>query len=60
MAGAKEFGSIRDPMPILQKGDFFKVPEKKEPQRYVGEFLKAGAATSRPEVNFVRNVLPGG
>lgn len=59
MAGAREFGGIRDPMPILQKGDNFKVPEKKEAQRFVAEFLKAGAATSRPDVNFVRNVLPG-
>lgn len=59
MAGAREFGAIRDPMPILQKGDNFKVPEKKEPQRFVAEFLKAGAATGRPDVNFVRNVLPG-
>jgi hypothetical protein len=57
-AGTKEFGGIRDQMPVLQKGDNFKAPETKEAQRFVAEFLKVGAATSKPEVRFVRNVLP--
>ena len=59
VAGAqREFGSMREPRPILQKGDNFKVPEKKAPQRYVAEFLKAlpvrGARSSKPKVEFIR------
>ena len=46
---------------ILQKGENIKVPEKKEPQRCVPEFVKGkvGRGMGRPSVNFVRQVLPG-
>jgi hypothetical protein len=40
-AGDREFGGIHDRQPILQKGDNFKVPEFKQPQRYVQVFMKA-------------------
>jgi hypothetical protein len=39
--------------PILQKGDNFRVPEERTPQRYVKQFLSAKDATSPPEVKFI-------
>lgn len=51
----KEFGFISSQMPILQKGDNFKVPEKKEPQRFVAEFLTGkGNKGGKPLVEFLR------
>ena len=60
-AGARDFGSMPDTRAILQKGDNFRVPEKKEAQRYVAEFLsvKSIKGAGKPEVKFVREVLPG-
>jgi len=58
VAGTRDFGSMPDVRPILQKGDNFKVPEKKEPQRYVAEFLKGKAGGGKPDVTFVRDSLP--
>ncbi len=60
-AGSRSFGTMPDMRPVLQKGDNFKVPEKKDRQRYVAEFL-TGAATrggGRPQVRFVRDVVQG-
>ena len=59
-AGTRDFGGMPDTRSILQKGDNFRVPEKKEPQRYVAEFLsiKSIKGTGKPEVRFVREVLP--
>jgi hypothetical protein len=39
IAGAGDFPEMPDFRPILQKGDSFKVPEEKLPQRYVHEVL---------------------
>ncbi len=50
---AREFGTIFDNRPILQKGDNFKVPEEKTPQRYVKQFLKAANAQADPKVQFI-------
>jgi transglutaminase-like putative cysteine protease len=60
-AGTRDFGSMPDTRAILQKGDNYRVPEKKEPQRYVAEFLtvKSIRGTGQPQVRFVREVLPG-
>jgi transglutaminase-like putative cysteine protease len=53
-AGAdREFGGIREDRPILQKGDNFKVPEERGPQRYVKQFLSAKNALANPEVKFI-------
>jgi hypothetical protein len=52
LTGAKEFGGINERQPILQKGDNFKVPEEKQPVRFVPEFLKGSGG--RPDVEFVR------
>jgi transglutaminase-like putative cysteine protease len=60
-AGTRDFGSMPDFRPILQKGDNYRVPEKKEPQRYVAEFLKVKAIRGggKPQVQFVRQLLDG-
>jgi hypothetical protein len=50
---AHEFGKMKEPRPILQKGDNFKVPGEKEPQRYVKHTLSATNAEVPPEVKFV-------
>jgi transglutaminase-like putative cysteine protease len=53
-AGAdRQFGSMIEDRPILQKGDNFKVPEERGPQRYVKQFLSAKNAAADPEVKFV-------
>ena len=55
--GEKQFGSMNDPRPILEKGDNFKVPEKKEPQRFVSEFLTGkGGTGGQPQVEFRRRL----
>lgn len=61
-AGTRDFGSMPDHRPILQKGDNFLVPEKKRvPQRYVAEFLNGKFDTrgGKPQVEFVRQLLVG-
>lgn len=49
----KDFGQMYEDRPILQKGDNFKVPEEKTPQRYVKQFLKAANAQADPKVQFI-------
>jgi hypothetical protein len=62
VAGTREFGSLSEPRPVLQKGDNIKVPEESKPQRFVAEILtghgRRGAAGGRPQVEFVRDVVP--
>jgi hypothetical protein len=55
------FGTMPEKATILQKGENITVPEKKEPQRFVPEFVKGkvGRGMGRPSVNFIRQVLPG-
>jgi hypothetical protein len=55
-AGTRAFGSIPELRPILQKGDNFKVPERKGRQRYVAEFLTGSRrkGNGKPQVDFVR------
>ena len=53
-AGAdRQFGSMIEDRPILQKGDNFKVPEERGSQRYVKQFLSAKNAAADPDVKFV-------
>ena len=54
--GEKQFGRISDHRPILEKGDNFKVPEKKEPQRFVAEFLTGKGGGGKPQVEFRRRL----
>lgn len=58
-AGAHSFGSMPEYLPILQKGDRFKVPEKQELQRYLADFLtsKKIIGQQSPKVEFVRQLL---
>jgi hypothetical protein len=59
-AGTRAFGSMPDLRPILQKGDNFRVPEKKERQRYVAEFLTGSRRSGggEPRVEFIRRRMP--
>jgi hypothetical protein len=58
-AGARAFGGIPEHRPILQKGDNFNVPEVKQPQRYVAEYLQAkSVGGTPPQVRFIRELLP--
>jgi Transglutaminase-like superfamily len=53
-AGAKrEFGSMIEDRPILQKGDNFRIPGERAPQRYVKQSLTANDAAAPPEVRFI-------
>lgn len=60
-AGTRNFGSMPDHLPILQKGDRFKVPEDNDLLRYLNDFVKSqerypqGAA--KPKVEFIRTLL---
>jgi hypothetical protein len=59
-AGAdREFGSMRDDRPILQKGDNFKVPEERGPQRYVKQSLTAKNADADPTYKFIMERVDG-
>lgn len=53
-AGARSFGGIPEQRPILQKGDNFSVPERREKQRYVAEYLRGDGG--QPSVQWVRQL----
>ncbi len=59
VAGTRNFGSMPEYLPILQKGDRFKVPEHTEQQRYLADFLSTKKVLSRndPQVDFIRQLL---
>lgn len=57
VAGTRSFGAMPESRPILQKGDNFRVPGTRKPQRYVKETLAARHAAAQPEVEFVRRKL---
>jgi len=53
-AGAdREFGSMREDRPIIQKGDNFTVAGDKTPQRYVKQGLSIKDAAGAPEYKFI-------
>jgi hypothetical protein len=57
LVGDKQFGGLIEPKPILQKGDNLRVPENKEAQRFVSEFLTGkGKQGGRPDVEFMRRL----
>lgn len=57
-AGTRQFGRMDEYRPVLQKGDRFKVPEKKTPVRYVSEFFKCDKkGRSNPRPNFIREMI---
>jgi hypothetical protein len=55
--GERQFGRLSDHRPILEKGDNFKVPEKKDPQRFVSEFLTGKGGGGKPQVEFRRRMV---
>lgn len=59
VAGTRNFGNMPEYLPILQKGDRFKVPERKEIQRYLADYLFSEKTTGRkePQVEFIRQLL---
>jgi hypothetical protein len=57
-AGApRQFGAMSESRPILQKGDRFRVPGLRAPQRYVQVMLTAQRAAAAPEVEWVKEML---
>ena len=59
VAGTRNFGSMPEYLPILQKGDRFKVPERTELQRYLADYLSSKKVLGRkkPDVEFIRQLL---
>ena len=56
-AGTRAFGGMPDQLPILQKGDAFRDPDRPGKQlRYVAEFLKGAAVAGgvKPQVTWIR------
>ena len=57
-AGTRQFGRMDEYRPVLQKGDRFKVPEKRTTTRYVSEFFKCDKkGKSDPNPNFIRELI---
>lgn len=58
-AGTRNFGSMPEYLPILQKGDRFKVPERPEQLRYLADFLSSSKNMGKknPQVEFIRQLL---
>jgi transglutaminase-like putative cysteine protease len=54
-AGTRQFGRMEETKPVLQKGDRFKVPEKKSPVRYVSEYFRCDRkGNGTPNPKFIR------
>jgi hypothetical protein len=56
-AGTRAFGGMPDQLPILQKGDNFRDPDRPgKPLRYVSEFLRGstGPGSAAPHVQWIR------
>ena len=56
-AGARAFGSMPDQLPILQKGDSFRDPDRPgQPLRYVSEFCRGAAVAGggSPSIDWIR------
>ena len=57
-AGTRQFGSMSEYRPVLQKGDRFKVPEKNKPDRYVAEFFRCIPESKTPPTPvFLRELI---
>jgi hypothetical protein len=56
-AGTRAFGEMPLARPILQKGDNFRVPERKEHLRYASDYLIVVPApgSGRPKVKYIRD-----
>ncbi|MBN2021835.1 MAG: transglutaminase domain-containing protein [Pirellulales bacterium] len=57
-AGTRSFGGIPELRPILQKGDWFRLPDnRREFVRYLPERVTGAATGGKPQVKFVREVV---
>ncbi|TWU34161.1 Transglutaminase-like superfamily protein [Novipirellula aureliae] len=57
-AGTRQFGKMDEYRPVLQKGDSFKVPEKRARVRYVSEFFRCNkAGKGNPNPVFIREQM---
>ncbi len=52
-AGTRDFGRMAEPKPILQKGDRFRIPGERMPQRYLKPTLTAQDASGTPGLEWV-------
>jgi len=61
VAGDRAFGEMPDHPIIIQKGDNFRLPDRKDPVRFVNEKItgKRVSGGGKPRVEFVREVLGG-
>lgn len=50
---ARDFGRMPEWKPILQKGDRFRVPSQREPQRYLAPTLTASDAQAAPTLKWI-------
>jgi hypothetical protein len=58
VAGTRNFGSMPEYLPILQKGDRFKVPERTEQLRYLQDYFSGkNLGRKDPKVEFIRQLL---
>jgi len=59
-AGDRSFGSMPDLRYILQKGDNFRVPEHRDRQRYVAEYLRGNnrRGSGDPQIHFIQSLVP--
>ena len=56
-AGPKEFGSMTESKPILQKGDKFRLKGHKQQMRYVQPTITATDANAAPKINWIMEKL---
>ncbi|KAA1261501.1 Transglutaminase-like superfamily protein [Rubripirellula obstinata] len=57
-AGSRQFGRMDEYRPILQKGDRFKVAERKLPVRYVSEFFRCDRKSNKkPSLTWIRQMI---
>lgn len=58
VAGEREIGGVNEFRPILQKGDRVRVPEKKDPLRFVGEYVRGKKLRGggKPKIRFIREL----
>ena len=55
IAGTRAFGGMPDQLPILQKGDAFRDPDRPaDTLRYVSEFVRGTTGGGEPKVEFIR------
>lgn len=59
-SGTRAFGEMPTPRVIMQKGDNFKVPERRKALRYVSDYMigvPAGPGSGKPSHKFIRERL---